>query len=69
MERIKVELATLGQELKNLQVELQEHRVIAMEGKSRARARTQKGKQKTVRFGNYCRKRTHSILVSQEKAR
>ena len=54
VEEIKTELAALGQEMRNLRVELQEHGVIAMEGNSRARAPTQKGKQKIVRFCNYC---------------
>ena len=52
VEQIKTELATLGQEMRNLRVELQEYRIIAMEMISRARAPTQKGKQKTVRFCN-----------------
>ena len=34
-EQIKAQMATLGQELKNLQSELQKHRVIAVEGSPR----------------------------------
>ena len=59
VEQIKTQLATLGQEMRNLRVELQEHRVIAMEGISRARAITRKGKHKTVPFCNYCHKIGH----------
>ena len=56
VEQIKTELATKGQEMRNLRIELQEHRVIALEGISRARTPTKKGKHKTVRFWNYCHK-------------
>ena len=38
-------MATLGQELKNLRSELQEHRVNALEGNSRTIDPTQKGRQ------------------------
>ena len=35
VEQTKVQMATLGQEMKNLQSELQEHRVNAVEGNPR----------------------------------
>ena len=60
VEQIKTELATLGQEMRNFRVELQQHRVFAMEGNSRARAPIQKGRQKTVRFCNSCHKNGHT---------
>ena len=60
VEQTKTELATLVQELRNLRKEVQEHRVIAMEGTARAGAPTQNGKQKTVRFCNYCHKNGHT---------
>ena len=69
VEQIKTELATLGQEMRNLRVELQEHRVIAMERISRARAPAQKGKRKTVRFCNNCHKIGHTPSWCREKMR
>ena len=60
VKQIKTELATLSQEMRNLRVEFQEHRLNAMEGNSRSWAPTQKGKQKTVRFCNYCHKNGHT---------
>ena len=69
VEQIKTELATLGQEMRNLRVELQEHRVIAMEGNSRPWARTQRGKQKTVRLCNYCHKNGHTPNWCRKKMR
>ena len=70
VEQVKTELATLGREMRNLQVELQLHRVNAMERNSRQWAPTQKGKQTTVRF--YCHKtivtktNTHEIGVAKK---
>ena len=69
MEQIKTELATLGQERINLRVQLQEHLFIAMEGISRARTPTLKGKQKTVRFCNYCDKIGHTPNWCRKKMR
>ena len=69
VEQIKTELATLGQEMRNLRVELQEHRVISMEGTSRARVPTHKGKQKTVQFCNYCHKIGHTPNWCRKKVR
>ena len=67
VEQIKAELTTLSQEMRNLRVEFQEHRHNAMEGNSRPWAPTQKGKQKTVRFCNYCHKTdTHQIGVAKK---
>ena len=45
VEEIRTELAILRQEIKNIQVEPQEHRVNAMERISRARASIQRGNQ------------------------
>ena len=50
----------MRQEMRNLRTELQEHRVKWMEGNSRPWAPTWKGKQKTVRFCNYCHKNGHT---------
>ena len=60
VEQIETELATLVQEMRNVRIALQEHRVSAMERSCRARAPTQKGKQRTVRFCNYCHKNGHT---------
>ena len=60
VEQIKAEIATLNQEMRNLRVELREQRVNAMKGNSRPWAPTQKGKQKPVRFRNYCHKSGHT---------
>ena len=60
VEQIKTELTTLGPGMRNLRVELQDHRVNAMEGNSRSWAPTQRGKRKSVRFCNYCHKNGHT---------
>ena len=49
-EQTKAQMATLGQEMKNLRWELQEHRVNAVEGKSRAVDPNQKGRQNATHF-------------------
>ena len=67
VEQIKIELATLGQEMRNLRVELQEYRLIAMEEKSRPWAPTKKEKQKTVRFCDYCHKNGHTPKWCRKK--
>ena len=69
LEQMKTELARLGQEMRNLRVEFQEQRVIAMEGNSRERALNQKEKQKTVRFCNYCHKNGHTPKWCRKKMR
>ena len=61
VELIKTESAMLRQEMRNFPVELQEHRVIAMEGISRARAPIQRANQKTAQFCDYCRKNGHTL--------
>ena len=53
-EQTKVQLASLGQELKNLRSELHEHQVNALEN-SRQPDTNQKGRQNATRFCNYCR--------------
>ena len=69
VEQTKTELATLSQEVRNLRMEHQEHRVIAMEGISRARAPAQKVNQKTVRLCNYCHKIGHTPNWCRKKMR
>ena len=53
-EQTKVQLASLGQEMKNLRSELQEHRVNALEN-PRQPDPNKKGRQNATRFCNYCR--------------
>ena len=66
VEQIKIELATMRQEMKNLRTELQEHRVNCMKGNFRPWAPTQKGHEETVRFGNFCQKTdTHQNGVAK----
>ena len=69
VKQIKTELATLSQEMRNLRVEFQEHRLNAMEGNSRPWAPTQQGKQTTVRFCNYCHKNGHTPKWCRKKMR
>ena len=67
VEQLKTDLATLGQEIRNLRAELQKHRVNTMKGNSRSWALTQKGKQK--RFCNYCHKKRHTPNWCRKKMR
>ena len=68
-EPTKAQMATLGQELKNLRSELQEHRVNAVEGTTRAVDPNQKGRQKATRFCNYCRTNGHTPSWCRKKIR
>ena len=53
-EKTKVQLVSLGQEMKNLRSELQEHRVNALEN-PRQPDPDQNGRHDATRFCNYCR--------------
>ena len=68
-EQTKVQMATLGQEMKNLQSELHEHRVNAVEGNSRTVDPNQKGRQNATRFCNYCRTNGHTQSWCRKKIR
>ena len=59
-EQTNVQMATLGQEMKNLRSELQEHRVNAVERNSRTVDPNQKGRQNATRFCNHCRTNGHT---------
>ena len=65
----KAQMATLGQELKNLRSELQEHRVNAVEGTTRSVDPNQKGRQNATRFCNYCRTNGHTPSWCRKKIR
>ena len=67
-EQTKVQLASLGQEMKNLSSELQEHRVSALEN-PRQPDPNQKGRQNATRFCNYCRSNGHTPSWCRKKIR
>ena len=68
-EQTKAELASLGQEMKNLRTELQEHRVHAVEGTPKPVDPNQKGRQNATRFCNYCRTNGHTPSWCRKKIR
>ena len=68
-ERARAQMATLGQEMKNLRSELQEHRVNAVEGYPRTADPNQKGRQNATRFCNYCRTNGHTPGWCRKKIR
>ena len=68
-EQTKAQMATLGQEMKNLRSQLQEHRVNAVEGNSRTVDQNQKGRQNATRFCNYCRTNGHTPSWCRKKIR
>ena len=65
----KAELATLGQEIKNLPSELKEYHVNAVAITSRTFHPDQQGRQKTARFCNYCHKNGHTLNWCRKKVR
>ena len=67
-EQTKVQLASLGQEMKNLRSELQEHRVSALENPRQPDPK-QKGRQNATRFCNYCRSNGHTPSWCRKKIR
>ena len=68
-EQTKAELASLGQEMKNLRTELQEHRVNIVEGTSKPVDPNQKGKQNATRFCIYCRTNGHTSSWCRKQIR
>ena len=68
-EQTKAQMATLGQEMKNLRSELLEHRVNAVEGNSRTADPNQKGRQNATRFCNYFRTNGHTPSWCRKKIR
>ena len=65
-EQNKAQMASLGQELKNLRTELKEHRVNALEGNQRPVDPNQKGRQNATRFCGYCRT-MDTLLITAER--
>ena len=68
-EQNKAQMASLGQEIKNLQTELKEHRINALEGKQKPIDPNQKGRQNATRFCGYCRTNGHTPNVCRKKLR
>ena len=68
-ERNKAQMASLGQELKNLRTELKEHRVNALEGNQRPVDPNQKGRQNATRFCGYCRTNGHTPKYCRKNMR
>ena len=65
----KAQMATLGQEMKNLLSELREHRVDAVEVNSRTVHPNQKGRQSATRFCSFCRTNRHTPSWCRKKIR
>ena len=59
-DQTKAQIAKVGQEMKNLRSELQEHRVNAVEGNPRTIDTNQKRRQNATQFCNYCRANGHT---------
>ena len=68
-EQNKAQMASLGQELKNLRTELKEHRINALEGNQRHVDHNQKGRQNATRFCGYCRTDGHTPSFCRKKMR
>ena len=68
-EQKNAQMASLGQELKNLRTELKEHRINALEGNQRPVDPNQKGRQNATRFCGYCRTNGHTPNYSRKKIR
>ena len=68
-EKPKAQMASLGQEMKNLRSELEEHRVNAVEGNPRTVEPNQKGRQNATRFRSYCRTNGHTPSWCRKKIR
>ena len=62
-----LELATLGQEIKNLRSELKQYHVKAVAVTSRTFHPDQQGRQKITRFCNYCHKIGHTLNWCRRK--
>ena len=68
-EKNRAQMASLGQELKNLRTELKEHRVNALEGNQRLVDPNEKGRQNATRFCGYCRTNGHTPDYCRKKMR
>ena len=68
-EQNKAQMASSGQELKNLRSDLKEHRVNDLEGDQRPVDPNQKGRQNATRFCGYCRTNGHTPNYCRKKIR
>ena len=68
-EQNKAQMASLGQELRNLRTELKEHRINALEGNQRPGDPNQKGRQNATRFCGYCRTNGQTPNYCRKKMR
>ena len=68
-EQNKTQMASLGQELKNLQTELKEHKINVLEGNQTSVDPNQKGSQNATRFCGYCRTTRHTPIYCRKKIR
>ena len=68
-EQNKAQMASLGQELKNLRTELKEHIAKDLEGNQRSVDPNQKGRQNATRFCGYCRTNGHTPNYCRKKMR
>ena len=68
-EQKKAQLASLGQELKNVRIELKEHRTNAIEGNQRPIDLNEKGRQNATRFCGFCRTKGHTPNYCRKKMR
>ena len=66
-EQNKAQMASLGQEVKNLRTELKEHRINALEGNQRPVDPNQKGKRNTTMFCGFCRTNGHTPSFCRKK--
>ena len=68
-ERIKAQMASLGQDLKNLRTELREQRINAVEETLKRVAPKQKRKQRATRFCGFCRTNGHTPSYCRKNIR
>ena len=68
-EQNEAQMASLGQELKNLRTELKEHRINALEGNQKTFDPNQKGRQIATWFCGYCRTNGHTSSFCRKKIR
>ena len=68
-EQNKAQMASLGQEIKNLRTELKEHIAKDLEGNQRSVDPNQKGRQNATRFCGYCRTNEHTPIYCRKKMR
>ena len=65
----KAQMASLGQEFKNLRTELKENRINTSEGNQRHVDPNQKGRQNATRFCGFCRTNGHAHNYCRKKIR